>query len=180
MEKLIKPSEGDWTSFVDPSPKIEEWESRTSKKVPDDYKAFMSRYDGGRIYPLIFDRKIPPEVYSMGEPGTFLNMFYPWETVTGIWNGDIFDNQTPPDMIVIGSSPGGIEVLLSLDAASYGQIFLWLHSQDAWGSESNMKAWPQAESFRAFVESLYENGDEEGYEYWYLSSEKELEKKVEF
>lgn len=180
MERLIKPSEGDWTSFTDPSQKIAEWERRTGKKVPADYKSFMSKYDGGRIFPLIFDRQIPPEVYSMGEPATFLNTFYPWDTVSGIWDGEMFSNRTPPGMLVIGSSPGSVEVLLSVEEATYGQIFLWLHSQNEWGAENNDKAWQQAGSFRQFVDSLYEGDEDEGYDYWYLSSEKELEKKVEF
>lgn len=180
MDIVIKPSEGDWSSFVDPAPKIAEWENSTGRKLPEGYKKFMSKYDGGRIFPLIFDRKIPPEVYPMGDPGTFLNMFYPWDTVAGIWNGEMFDNRTPPDFVVIGSSPGSVEILLSLGDETYGQIFLWLHSLNDWGACINNHVWPQAGSFRGFVESLYENNEEEGHEYWYLPSEKGMEKKVEF
>jgi len=180
VDILIKPAEGNWSSFDDPAPRIAQWENSTGRKLPEDYKKFMSRYDGGRIFPLIFDRKIPPDVYSMGAPETFLNMFYPWETVAGIWNGEIFDKRTPPDFIVIGSSPGSVEVVLSLANETYGKIFLWLHSQSDWGACNNNHVWPQEESFRAFVESLYENDGEEGYDYWYLPGEKGMEKTVGF
>jgi hypothetical protein len=180
MDIVIKPAEGDWSTFADPAPKIAEWEKSTGRKLPEDYKKFMSKYDGGRIYPLIFDRKIPLEVYSMGTSETFLNMFYPWQTVAGIWNGEMFADRTPPDFVVVGSSPGGVEVLLSLADETHGQIFLWLHSPSDWGTGDNKHVWRQEDSFRAFVESLYENEEEEGHEYWYLPSEKGMEKKVEF
>lgn len=180
MDIVIRPTEGDWTSVADPGAKIADWESSTGRMLPEDYKNFMSRYDGGRIFPLIFDRKIPLEVYPMGGPATFLNMFYPWDTVAGIWNGKMFDGRTPPGFLVIGCSPGGIEVLLSLVDETYGQIFLWLHSQSDWGTGNNNHVWPQEESFRSFLESLYENDEEEGRDYWDVPSKRGMEKKVEF
>ena len=180
MDIVIRPSEGDWSSVADPTQAIADWEKQSGKRLPDDYRRFVTTYNGGRIYPLIFDRKIPDEVFSMGEPATFINTFYDWEMVADIWNGGVFDKRNPPGMLVVGSSPGGIEVLLSLEDESYGQVFLWLHSQSAWGQDDNNKAWPQADSFKAFVEGLYDNDEQEGHDYWYLPSKKGLEKKVEF
>ncbi len=179
MDIVIRPSEGEWSSVSDPTQDIAKWEKETGKTLPDDYRTFLKKYNGGRIYPLIFDRKIPEEVYSMGEPATFVNTFYDWSIVEDIWNGGIFNKRNPPDMLAIGSTPGGIEILLSLNESSHGKVFLWLHSQSAWGEAENDKAWPQDESFRSFLTNLYENEDREGRDYWYLPSKKGTEKKVE-
>lgn len=179
MDIVIRPDEGDWTSVEDPSRQIEKWTADTGHELPADYRNFSVGYNGGRIYPLIFDRTIPSEIYAMGEPATFVNSFYPWEMVERIWDGDVFGGRTPPNMLVIGSSPGGIEILLSVVPQTFGQVFLWLHSQSGWGEEGNDRVWLQAESFRSFIESLYENDDEEGYDYWHLPSKRGLERKVD-
>lgn len=179
MDIVIRPSDGDWTSVDDPSEKITNWEAETGSELPADYRRFIFAFNGGRIYPLIFDRAIPSDAYATGEPATFVNSFYPWEMVERIWKGDIFGGRLPPDMLVIGSSPGGIEILLSVNLETFGQIYLWLHSQSGWGDDGNDRVWLQATSFRSFIETLYENDDEEGYDYWYLPSKKGLEKKVE-
>ncbi|SCX35155.1 MULTISPECIES: SMI1/KNR4 family protein [Rhizobium/Agrobacterium group] len=180
MDAIIVPDEGDWTSVTDPTNEISRWEQETGKKVPDDYRSFMRQYNGGRIYPLIFDVKIPASANAMQDPGTFVNAFYPWGFVEEIWNGGTFDKRNPPDMLVIGSDPGDIEILLSVDEATYGKVYLWQHSLSAWGADNNNKVWEQAGSFREFVKSFYENSDKEGYSYWYIPKYKGLEKKVEF
>ena len=41
-------------------------------------------------------------------------------------------------------------------------------------------AGPQARSFRAFMDSLYENPANEGYAYWHLPGLKHLERMLEF
>jgi hypothetical protein len=38
----------------------------------------------------------PINLICFAHAGAFPNMFYPCDTVAGIWNGEMFDNRTPP------------------------------------------------------------------------------------
>ena len=98
---------------------------RTSVTLPDDYRAFMLAYNGGRVYPLMFDYTIPRDRYPTTDPAptTYLDPLYDWAMVENISNGGIFSRRNPPGMLVIGSNPGGMEILLSLHEATFGRIF---------------------------------------------------------
>ncbi|MBB4131801.1 MULTISPECIES: SMI1/KNR4 family protein [unclassified Xanthomonas] len=180
MDTIVVPDDGDWSCVADPTNAISRWERETGKQVPEDYRRFMVNYNGGRIYPLIFDMKIPVGADPMQDSATFVNCLYSWSFVEDIWNGGTFDRRNPPNMLVIGSNPGGIEILLGVDERSYGKVYLWLHSLSAWGAENNNKVWEQAGSFREFVASLYENRDKEGHDYWYIPRYQGLERTVAF
>jgi hypothetical protein len=76
--------------------------------------------------------------------------------VEKIWNGGVFKGRNPSDMLMIGSNPGAMELLLSVQGDSFGHVFSWLHSPHPWGDPDNSTVWQQAPSFRAFMDSLYE------------------------
>ena len=111
---------------------------------------------------------------------TFLDPVYDWAMVENIWNGGIFSRRNPPGMLVIGANPGGLEVLLSVQQASFGRIFAWLHTLHPWGDPDNDTAWEQAPSFRAFMDSLYDNAAQDGFNYWHLPGLKHLERPLDF
>jgi SMI1-KNR4 cell-wall len=164
LEHLIRPLTQDWNSGKNPAADIGRWEKDNSVKLPADYRNFMLKYNGGRVYPLIFKYAIPMDFYPSDDGTTFVDPLYDWAYVEKIFNGDEFGEGLPDKVISIGSNPGDLEILLSLDEKIHGQIFCWLHSDIPWGEEGNDKIWLQAPSFSAFMKSLFENSDNAGYE----------------
>jgi hypothetical protein len=182
MERLIRPVEREWPDVAATKAAVDAWEAANGIALPADYRAFMLRYGGGRVYPLIFDCTIPRERYPTTDerPATYLDLLYEWTMVERIWNGAMFGNRNPPGLLVIGCNPGGLEVLLGVRPPHHGKIFTWLHTPHPWGDPDNDTFWLQADSFRAFMESLYENERHEGYDYWHLPGLKHLERPLEF
>jgi hypothetical protein len=158
--------ERDWSYVKDPSEDIARWERTTGLSLPDAYRRFMLAFNGGRIYPRLFRYTVPLEFYPSTEPVTYVNPFYSWADAERYWRGDVYDRGTPPDMLFIGCNPGGLEILLSLRPADFGQIFCWLHSTNIWGTDGNDRLWLQAVSFEAFLDSLYDEPDGSDYDDW--------------
>jgi hypothetical protein len=178
LDRLIRPLTQDWNTVISPADEIARWEKENKLRLPADYRTFMLKYNGGRVYPLIFRYEIPLEYYPSDEDITFLDPLYDWTYVEKIYKGEEFAEGLPDKMISVGSNPGDLELLLSLDEKTHGQIFCWLHSNIPWGEEGNNKIWPQAVSFKAFIESLFENADNIGFEHWYLPGLKHLQREL--
>jgi hypothetical protein len=158
--------ERDWSFVKDPRQDIIDWERRTGHVLPDGYRRFMFVFNGGRVYPRIFHYNVPLERYPSAEPITVVNPFYSWASAERYWRGEIYRRGTPPDMLFIGCDPGGLEILMSLRPQDYGQIFCWVHSTNIWGTDGNDQIWHQADSFEAFLASLYDEPDESDYKIW--------------
>lgn len=182
MERLIRPLERTWHDTSQARAAIEAWEKANGIALPADYRAFMLAYNGGHVYPLMFDYTIPLDHYPTTDPTptTYVDPVYDWAMVEKIWNGGIFSHRNPPGMLVIGSNPGGLEILLSVQPSSAGRIFTWLHTLHPWGDPDNNMAWEQAPTFRAFIDSLYDNATREGYAFWHLPGLKHLERPLAF
>ena len=182
MDRRIRPLQREWSNLAPARAAMALWEQANGSALPDDYRAFMQHYDGGRVYPLIFNYTIPLDRYPTSDPvpATYLDPLYDWAMVENIWNGGIFSHRNPPGMLVIGCNPGGMEVLLSVQAPHFGQIFTWLHTLSPWGDPQNDTCWHQADSFSAFMASLYENESQDGYQYWYRPGLKHLQRPLVF
>lgn len=172
--------EQDWSYVKDPSHDIHCWEEHTGLNLPDSYRRFMLTFNGGRVYPRLFRYNVPLERYFSAEPITFVSPFYSWADAERYWRGDIYGKGNPPDMLFIGCDPGGLEILMSLRAKDYGQIFCWVHSTNIWGTDGNDKIWHQAPSFEAFIDSLYDEPDESDYEGWHIPLYDKLAKPLVF
>jgi hypothetical protein len=80
--------------------------------------------------------------------------------------GDVYGKGNPPDMLFIGCEPGGLEILLSLRPGDRGHIFCWPHTTNIWGTDGNTQVWHQADSFDAFLGSLFDRQDGSDYAAW--------------
>lgn len=158
--------ERDWSYVVDASQDIIRWENNTGRRLPDGYRRFMLKFNGGRVYPRLFRYNVPLEVYPSTEPVTFVDPFYSWASVESYWRGDIYGSGNPTDMLFIGCNPGGLEILLSLRPVDWGHIFCWPHTTTPWGTEDNTQVWHQSDSFEAFLDSLYDRQDGSDYADW--------------
>lgn len=121
MQRLIRPVGSHWEG-----PAIEAWERQTGLRLPDDYRRFMLRYNGGRPFPSVF-RHTWSEGDEMASAETYLEPLYDrGHLVT--WNAEL-GNRLPPDTLTIGADPGLIEVLLSLRPHDHGMIYSWVRNR---------------------------------------------------
>ena len=181
MGNTIYKTKEEWAEVSGTEELINEWEAENELNLPDDYKKFMVKYNGGILYPLIFNHNIPLELWPSGEELLYLDSLHPWDYGALLWRDESQSYPRPKNTLEIGSDPGGIGVILSLQAQSYGQIFLNLSFAVPGDGEPKLRNYHLANSFREFVfEKLYETSDREGYDYWYSSDAEKNAKKVEF
>ena len=177
MDRWILPVGADWATIA-PTDAIKGWERRSGFRLPDDYRTFMMRYDGGRPYPLMF---LHTARESDGEPNPtehYVDPFFEWEYVSS-WTEEL-GNRLPKGCLAIGGDPGLINLILSLRQDDYGCVYSWVRNWGAWSSPENDYLCLQAQSFQGFVESLFENEQMEGYDYWYLPSSKRTQRPLTF
>lgn len=156
--------ERDWSFVKDAREDIKVWETNAGKKLPDDYRRFMLKFNGGRVYPSLLRHNVTS--YS-AEP-TILEYFYSWDDVVRHANMEVYFSGTPEGFLIIGGDPGGLEVLLSYRDEDAGKIFCWYHTTTSWGTEDNKVVWHQAESFSELLASLYDDESETSHQHWYM------------
>ncbi len=167
--------ERDWSYVKDASKDIEAWETSTYKKLPESYRRFMTKFNGGRIYPSLLRHNVP----NYSSP-TVLEYFYDWDTVMSHFNRDVYGEGSPPDCLIIGGDPGGLEVLLSCREQDAGQVFCWFHTRNIWGTDGNTEIWHQANSFEELLASLHDDEDRNSYDHWYIPLCDTLARPLEF
>lgn len=174
-QRLIAPVTAGWNrgertwSFVkDASGDIARWERDTGLKLPHGYLRFMRAFNGGRVYPRLFRYQVPPDRYPSTEPVTQVDPFYSWDDAQAHWRGEVYGRGNPPGMLFIGCDPGGLEILMSLRPVDRGHIYTWPHSTNIWGTDNNTEIWHQADTFEAFLESLFDWPDGSDYSAWRL------------
>lgn len=129
---------------------ITEFENRCNINLPNEYKDFLLRYNGG--YPKASTFKISDEY---GE--SVVNKFYGIGNMKGNLDKvyEILDGELPEGFISIGSDPGGNEICIGIDEKYYGKIYFWIHDMESDEELSNM--FFLADSFTSFFENLYES-----------------------
>jgi hypothetical protein len=153
---------------------LNNWEQKTGYSLPEDYRAFLLKYNGGVIQPWMF-RHNHPEFYE-DDREMILDYLYDWKKV--LKSSDLVDiplevaNQ-PPGYIAIGQDPGVGIIMLSLQPNNFGTVIYWLRMHFIWGDEPNNVLGFIAPSFTAFLDGLYDDGETE-HGYWnMLTSERQ-------
>ena len=167
-DALIAPDGAEWPDISALPATIAAWEAAHGRTLPAVYKSFLTTYNGGRIYPTMFDVRQPPEAWGLSDFATFADPLYDWDYATELWNQQTYYESTPPDMFFIGCNPGGLQILLSLRPATHGQIFTWSGSNRPWRDEGNTDAnlYLQAQNFVEFIGQMYETPDGQAMDYW--------------
>jgi len=121
--------ERDWSYVRDPTAAIEAWEEREALALPETYRAFMLRYNGGRIYPRLF--RTPAALLGMLGPHvprsdlTCVDPIHDWATVEAHWRGQVYGQGVPPGHLLIAGTPGAIQLLMALITPTSGRICAW-------------------------------------------------------
>ncbi len=132
---------------------IERIEKRLKVKLPNEYREFLLKSNGGK--------PVPDTVKHDGEYFDYVSYFYGARFNT--YADDLFRNVEEyseyilPHYLPIADSPGGDVYCLSLKPEDYGSIYYWDHEManydgDPW--EENMVK--LAGSLNVFLAGLYE------------------------
>ena len=168
MKRIISPNISGPNETPALQDEIAAWEKSSGLIIPKSYKNFICKYDGGTIYPNVFELNVDPEKYGLNDQFVFFDRAYPWSYALSLWNREVYFDGTPQGYFFIGEDPGGIQVLLSLHEHDYGRVKCWFHSSWTWGEDDNNESHliEQAVSFEQFVESFMDTTDKMGLDHW--------------
>jgi hypothetical protein len=162
--------ECDWSFVKDPRDDIDAWEKHEGLFLPESYRKFMLRYNGGHVYPRMFHSEaglgmmLGPYVCQSDE--MYCDLILPWASVKDHWCGEIYGKGVPPKHLVFAETPGSIQLLMALTPENYGRVYSWIHSSWDWGEEGNNLIFPLANSFLEFLSSLYDDDQKSDYQNW--------------
>ena len=170
--------ERDWSFVKDPTKSIEMWESKQGARIPDDYRSFLLKYNGGYVYPRMFHLGVPEDIVHPAMQLTLVDALYDWTTVESHFNQNTFGSAQPRGYLDIGDTPGGVEVLIGLAGEARGKVFAWPQKHAEWGSEENREVYLVAASFNVFLDMLFDDEDQSDFEEWDIFDElaKDLER----
>jgi hypothetical protein len=153
--------ECDWSFVKNATDDITAWEHRECLVLPDEYRQFMIRYNGGSVYPRLI-------TFAGDSSETFVDRIFSWKTVESHWKGETYGRGTPPGYLIFADTPGPIQFLISVKPEDYGRIYSWVHSTDIWGTDRNTEIFPQSNTFREFLNGLYDDDQGSDFENWHL------------
>ncbi len=130
--------------------RVEALEAQIGARLPDDYRQFLLRYNGGKPLPSGFRlaQRTGPYTDSLVH------------SLDSLYDDDICNlestvrwQRVPPGVITIGCDPGGNGICLVVAGERRGQIWFWDHEREPDEPDwSNMDL--VATSFEAFMKGL--------------------------
>ena len=156
---------------------IIELEEYLSVSLPDAYKEFLLRYNGGVPTPNCFRWR-----ESSYQDSTIRQFFHIWadkaDDIYSIeWNCANYQNdilRIPGELLAIGSDTSGNNVCIGIRGEAYSKIFFWDHEKEGTGNLQDTVTLV-SESFDAFLNSLqsYETDQED--DFWFYLSKRDYE-----
>lgn len=144
------------SDFISRGPDISEdditnLESTLSVRLPDDYRAFLLRFNGGR--------PLPEDAFSFlpnKKNGSILSRFY---SVTHEKKSNTiasrryaFRNRIPGDLLPIGNDLGGSKICIGIGENNHGKVYFW-----AMEDETPEDVAPDYRNVRCIAESFTEH-----------------------
>jgi hypothetical protein len=137
-------------------------------RLPDEYRRFLLKYNGGRPEPFSFKFK----GRDTGSRIAFLFGIGGEDYRDLLWTLDIFRGRLPSRFFPIANDDGGNLICISMSGEDSGKIFFWWHE---WEADPGQGESPEtqdnveliADSFGEFMEALYSRrvGNETGIAY---------------
>ena len=144
------------------------WERQTGWSLPNDYRRFLLRTNGGLLRPYCFIAEVATPYVVERRPT--LDGLYDWRAVLDESQLDIGPRtrNTPPGFLAIGDTIGELCVMLALTRADHGAVALWVKDLlNPWGEGPNDAVTPVAPSFSAFLDMLHiPEPDDTYHPYW--------------
>lgn len=142
------------------------WETQSGYQLPEDYRQFLLKYNGGAVRPWIFRHDHPG--IDEDDHEAILDYLHGWRAAlkySELSTARHLATQ-PPDHLLIGQDPGGGGILMSLGKENHGRIVYWQRVHLLWGDEPNNVLGFIAPSFTQFLAGLFVDDAETEHGYW--------------
>lgn len=134
---------------------IKRLEKKCNVHLPEDYKEFLIRNNGGRVEPKSFFVG-DPRNDRIGQVHYFFIINHPMECCRPDSNYEVFLGRIPRNYFPIATEDGGNIICLSLNAKDYGSVHYWDHNEE--GLCQNFEnVHKLAPTFTEFLNGLFDN-----------------------
>lgn len=136
------------------SNRVRKFEISKGVQLPEQYRAFLLTYNGGRPEPNAFK-------YKDRSNGSLVDRFFGFDVIK--WSDlerhcEIHKDRIPESFIPIAIDPGGNRIVIGISGDDIGKIYFWDHEMEVDDGEepdmSNMHL--VADSFQEFLAGLFE------------------------
>jgi len=145
-------------------------ESKLAKKLPDQHRQFLLKYNGGHPFPSLFKIQWKGQDWSGGYDTGQIAYFFAIDendkTADFFKNHKTFSDRIPTDTLAIAYTSGGDLVLIGTEKNNLGKIYYWAHSFETGPAVGEGDA-PDysnigfiANDFNQLMESLYDDEDQ--------------------
>ena len=112
------------------SEQLFEFEQKHNLKLPDDYRSFLLKYNGGRPNPEIIDFIQYGE--NQSDIVNYLCGIHDGEYWASLeWHMESLNNRGPAGFVPFGYDPGGNIYLLGVIAEHFGKVYFWDHENES-------------------------------------------------
>jgi SMI1-KNR4 cell-wall len=129
--------------------------------LPDAYKQFLQKYNGGRPEPTGFSITWSGQEWADGWSVDMVHVllgFKPDDPIDFFHYLDMFMGRVPVDTVPVGCDPGGNLLLLGFAGPNAGKVFFWMRDYEV--EEGQVPDYSNvgfvASSFSEFLEGLFE------------------------
>jgi len=122
-------------------------------KLPDEYRRFLLKYNGGYPDPSGFGYRSGP--YGANVMSEFVSIGTgPFNLRSEFVERKINDKQMADDLMSIGYDGSGDLVCIGLEGNRWGKVYLWNHEEDNTQGEPGCEIYFVASSFDEFLKRL--------------------------
>lgn len=165
-----------------PLDQLVEFEKRMGARLPDDYRDFLTRCNGGYAPGFLTSRTTIDAGDKFIGPSCFFGIGYPfpkpeypddtnWTLID--LNEMVYDGRIPKDCVLFADDVFGNGFLIGTIGDARGKIFFWDHEEEHL-NDSGWKVWKRwnglvagsrntkllADTFLEYLENLYDNEED--------------------
>lgn len=108
---------------------IHKIETQIGKKLPEPYKDFLLKHNGGRPNPDCFPIE-GEDVDQFGGVQFFFGLNLPIKALDILWNYRTFHKRVPNNILPIACDGSGNIICMSLRKSDYENIYFWDHERE--------------------------------------------------
>jgi hypothetical protein len=134
---------------------VEKFEELIQAKLPEDYKQFLLKHNGGHPITNAF-KLIQPINDQTNEAGiSWFYALYDGEACNIVKKFNTYKDELPDTLLPIGYSSGGV-TCLGVKGAEYNKVYYWTTNYSLWKEEDLYRLYLAANSFTEFINGLFQ------------------------
>lgn len=111
---------------------IQAWEADSGRILPDDYKSFMVRHNGGFVFPEFFALNYPAghAIYDELQQSTRIEDIFNWKMFEKE-NAFEINDWNPQEYVAVGAAIDGT-ILIRIAPDDHGAVRYWWRNNPVW------------------------------------------------